>query len=147
MQTDHVLPFQNEWQTLQNQSDSYEKLSLLIKLLNITLCCLLLFSLNAGFWTLAFIAILWLQDAIWCTFQDRIGRRLLVVEAAIHNSINGIEQPHVLPFQFNQSWLASRPSNLGLVAEYVKQALRPTVAYPHILLIFTCITLRILGVN
>ncbi|MDP5031946.1 MAG: hypothetical protein NWQ54_01175 [Paraglaciecola sp.] len=147
MQTDKVLLFQNEWQTLQNQSDSYEKLSLLIKLVSITLSCLLWFSLHAGLWALVIIAILWLQDAIWCTFQNRIAQRLLVVEEAIHQNICGDYQANLLPFQFNQSWLASRPSGKALVGEYIHQGLRPTVAYPHIMLIFMCIALCMVGVN
>lgn len=145
MQTDPVLLYQNEWQTLQNQFDSYEKLSLLIKLLNVTLSCLLWFSLTAGLWTLLIIAILWLQDGIWCTFKERIAQRLLVVEDAINKNINGIYHPETVPFQFNQSWLANRPSSKGLVSEYIHQTLKPTVAYPHLVLIFMCIILCTLG--
>jgi hypothetical protein len=147
MQTDPVLLYQNEWQTLQNQFDSYEKFSLLIKLLNITLSCLLWFSLHAGLWTLLVIAILWLQDGIWCTFQDRISQRLLSVEEAIHKNLSNIYSPDCVPFQFNQSWLVNRPSSKALVGEYINQALRPTVVYPHLVLIFMCIVLCMLGVS
>jgi hypothetical protein len=147
MQTDNVLLFQNEWQTLQNQFDSYEKFSLLIKLLNVSLSCLLWFSLGVGLWTLLVVAILWLQDAIWCTFKERISQRLLLVEEAIHKNISGIYHPEIVPFQFNQSWLALRPSSKGLISEYLGQALRPTVAYPHLVLIFMYIVLCMLAGN
>ena len=135
---------QSEWITLQNQYDSYEKCSLAIKLFSILLCCMLIFALNAGIWPLLVVAILWLQDGIWKTFQGRIGQRLEVVEQAIQ------DYPHHLPdhplhmgMQFNLAWSQSRPSAVGLVCEYIKQSLKPTVAYPHLALIFLVIVLYV----
>ncbi|MEP1383715.1 MAG: hypothetical protein ABJK64_07950, partial [Paraglaciecola sp.] len=40
----------------------------------------------------------------------------------------------VLGMQFNSQWNDSRPSAVGLVFEYIKNALKPTVAYPHVIL-------------
>ena len=131
----HLPILQNEWITLQTQFDSYEKCSLVIKLLSIIICCVLVFSLNAGIWSLLIIAILWLQDGIWKTFQNRIGQHLEVVERAIQAT------PHHIPdhtsqigMQFNLAWNQTRPNAIGLVGEYVKQSLKPTVAYPHVVL-------------
>jgi len=134
--SDLQLPvLQNEWITLQTQFDSYEKCSLGIKLFSILLCCILVFALDAGIWSLLIVAILWLQDGIWKTFQNRIGKHLEVVEQAIQ------ESPHHVPdhtsqmgMQFNLAWSQSRPGAIGLVAEYIKQSLKPTVAYPHVVL-------------
>jgi hypothetical protein len=139
--SDKQLPMlQSEWITLQNQFDSYEKCSLAIKLFSILICCILVFALDAGAWTLLVAAILWLQDGIWKTFQNRIGKRLEVVEQAIQDN------PHHLPehllqmgMQFNLAWAQSRPRAIGLVREYIQQSLKPTVAYPHVVLVFLVI--------
>lgn len=124
-----------EWVTLQTQFDSYEKCSLAIKLFSVLICCALVFALNAGVWSLWIVTILWLQDGIWKTFQNRIGQRLEVVEQAIQDS------PHHVPddtsqmgMQFNLTWHQSRTSAIGLVGEYLKQSIKPTVAYPHVVL-------------
>jgi hypothetical protein len=135
--SDEQLPIlQSEWVTLQNQFDSYEKCSLFIKLFSVLTCCILVFALNAGVWSLVVVVILWLQDAIWKTFQNRIGQRLEVVEQAIQDDPHRIQE-HLLHvgMQFNLAWNQSRPQAIGLISEYIKQSLKPTVAYPHVLLI------------
>ena len=52
------------------------------------------------------------------------------------------DNPHHAPelllqmgMQFNLAWSQSRPQAIGLISEYIKQSLKPTVAYPHVLLI------------
>ena len=126
----------SEWITLQTQFDSYEKCSLGIKLFSVLISCILVFALNAGLASLWVIAILWLQDGIWKTFQNRIGQRLDVVEQAIQDySTKSQEHETKLGMQFNRAWSQSRPSSIGLVIEYLKQSLKPTVAYPYVILI------------
>tara|TARA_R110000868_G_scaffold384781_1_gene652405 strand:- start:333 stop:767 length:435 start_codon:yes stop_codon:yes gene_type:complete len=143
MQIDSIQLYQQEWTTLQNQFDSYEKFSLLIKLLNISLCSLLLFYWQAELWTVLVCAILWMQDAIWKTFQERINQRLLTIEEALKQALTNNESEDVLPFQFNQSWVLNRPATSSLVHEYISQALKPTVAYPHVLLLLLSVMLCI----
>ncbi|WP_299073660.1 hypothetical protein [uncultured Paraglaciecola sp.] len=127
---------QQEWCTLQNQYDSYEKCSLAIKLFNILICCYFAFAHNAGMWTAVIAAIVWLQDGIWKTFQSRIGQRLEVVEQQIQDSFDSdVAQATTVAMQFNLAWRDARPSALGLISDYVKQSLKPTVAYPHVVLI------------
>ena len=126
--------FSAEWQVLQNQYDSYEKYSLAIKLLAaIFLLCGLVYQLPS-IYTAVLIAVLWLQDAIWKTFQARIETRLYVVEAQLAAIKQG-DAVVELAFQFNRNFLAQRPSSIGLVKEYLLQALRPTIAYPYLLLL------------
>lgn len=123
-----------EWQVLQNQYDSYEKCSLAIKLLAaIFLLCGLIYQLPS-IYTAILIAVLWLQDAIWKTFQARIEQRLYVVETQLAAIKQGAELTEIA-FQFNRKFLAQRPSSVGLVKEYLLQAIRPTVAYPYVLLL------------
>ena len=126
-QTDLIA--RQEWTTLQNQYDSYEKHSLLIKLLNVVLMSSMFIFGYHGVWGIALIVILWLQDSIWKTFQQRIENRLLAVEKMLASN----EQEDGM--QFNSSWQESRPGTIGLVVEYLSQSIRPTVAFPHALLV------------
>jgi hypothetical protein len=122
-----------EWLCMQNQYDSYEKHSLIIKLVALILCPTLLFIAHIGAWSIVFAGMLWLQDGIWKTYQNRIGERLLVLEKAIAQG-----QEHQA-MQFNANWLQSRQGSVDLLKEYIGQAGKPTVAYPHILLLILCI--------
>lgn len=126
-----------EWSELQGQYDSYEKYSLLIKLVNVTLVVVLMAMASKACFAVLVSAVLWLQDAIWKTFQARIEQRLLVVESAIKDGQT--EQA----MQYNSAWLGNRPGAIGLVAEYLLNALRPTVAFPHIVLLALSIYLFI----
>ncbi|NTS77736.1 hypothetical protein HR060_12780 [Catenovulum sp. SM1970] len=116
----------NEWLLQQKQFDEYEKLSLIIKLVAICSVIALYASSASIFLCCAVLAILWGQDAIWKTFQARIEQRLSTIEAAIKA---GDDSAHA--FQFNTHFAENRASTIGLVLEYVKSALKPTVAYPY----------------
>ena len=123
-----------EWCLLQNQFDSYEKYSLLIKLASVfVLSSAVLFD-RAVLMTAGILVVLWLQDAIWKTFQSRIERRLLQLEALLAGGPSPTGETSA-PYQFNSDFVLSRPGGIGLVAEYLRQALRPTVAFPHVALL------------
>ncbi len=123
----------NEWQVLQNQYFEYEKYSLLVKLLSIVFT--VLFTVwGIPFWMIeSIIAVLWMQDAIWKTFQTRTGKRILSIEQLIATNL---EQPS---HQFHSEWLENRTNGTQLIFEYLKHALKPTVAYPYALLIMISI--------
>jgi len=131
MQTCHLAA---EWSLLQNQFDSYEKHSLLIKLFSIGVLAVAYFTDHLSAFILCLLLILWLQDAIWKTFQSRIDVRLLQLEAYLSNEDN-LENSAGKAYQFNSQYLQNRPSSIGLIKEYLGQALRPTIAFPHLLLI------------
>lgn len=117
-----------EWQTLQNQFDSYEKYSLLIKLVAVLVTTIaIVMELNVVI-TVLIIGTLWLQDGIWKTFQSRFEHRILAVEEALatNHAMTGC--------QFNQDYQANAHSGKALIIEYVKQALRPTVMFPFVVL-------------
>lgn len=123
----------NEWNTLQTQSDSYEKHSLYIKLLAIAITAsTALLIAKTSLYIVIILAILWLQDAIWKTFQARISDRLIKVETALQETNSANNLP---PCQLNSEWLAKRSGFVGLIKEYLCQAVRPTIAFPYILLI------------
>ncbi len=127
----HTSDLASEWALLQNQFDSYEKYSLLIKLLAIVLTAATFLAGQLGGWLLLLLLILWVQDAIWKTFQSRIDARLLVVENLLSNKpqLHGGDS-HA--YQFNSQYQQYRPSFAGLLRAYARQALRPTVAFPHV---------------
>ncbi len=119
-----------EWCLQQTQFDSYEKHSLAIKLMSVAVTVIAVFSNGQGI--AAFIAVLlvlWLQDAIWKTFQSRIEQRLLKIEQAL------ADNDALTPFQFNRDFAQQRRGFSGLLQEYIGQAVRPTVAYPHAALV------------
>ena len=131
MQTSHLAV---EWSLLQNQFDSYEKHSLLIKLFSIGVLASAYFTDHISAFILCLLFILWLQDAIWKTFQSRIDVRLLQLESYLSNK-DSLENSDGKIYQFNSLYLKRRPSSIGLTKEYFFQALRPTIAFPHLLLI------------
>ncbi|MBL4781954.1 MAG: hypothetical protein JKX92_06890 [Porticoccaceae bacterium] len=131
MQTSHLAA---EWSLLQNQFDSYEKYSLLIKLSSIGVLAAAYFTNHLSVFILCLLFILWLQDAIWKTFQARIGSRLLQLEAYLSNE-HAPQHSDGIAFQFNSLYARNRPNSIDLVKEYFSQALRPTIAFPHVLLI------------
>ena len=140
MQTSHLAA---EWSLLQNQFDSYEKFSLLIKLANIGVLAAAYFTDHLSVFILCLLLILWLQDAIWKTFQSRIDTRLLQLEQYL-SSEHPLEKRDGKAYQFNSLYLKSRPGSIALVKEYLRQALRPTIAFPHLVLVlivgFTLLT-------
>lgn len=124
----------SEWYLLQNQFDSYEKHSLLIKLSSIGVLSTAYFTNHLSVFVLLLLLILWLQDAIWKTFQARIDARLLQLEGYLSNE-HSLENRDGIAFQFNSQYTQNRPGSVGLLKEYLHQSLRPTVAFPHIVLI------------
>ena len=121
--------FKTEWCLLQNQFDSYEKHSLYIKLISVLVLLAAALSDVISLLIVLILVVLWLQDAIWKTFQWRIEPRLLQIEKYIS------EDSNQSAFQFNSEYHNVRLSGLSLINEYVRQSIRPTVAFPHIVLI------------
>lgn len=119
----------NEWALLQNQFDSYEKYSLIIKLVNCGVFFITVLLSSTPIFVALLLMALWGQDAIWKTFQSRIEKRLLLIEKSL---LDGIEER---AYQFNNQYQKNRPGVLGLIGEYFGQALRPTIAFPHALLV------------
>jgi hypothetical protein len=128
-----------EWVTLQNNHEQHERSALVIKLV-----ALLLFvgsvvwphptTLLPGvfFALLCFVqGVLWLQEAILRTSQARLAERLLRIEALQRTP----SSDPASALQLHSEWQASRKGTLGLLGEYARHALRPTVAFPHALLI------------
>ena len=124
-----VDDLKTEWSLLQNQCDSYEKYSLIIKLANVSLISVAYFTGYMGFFVGCLLLTLWLQDAIWKTYQSRIENRILHLEDCLKNSSDG------KAFQLNSDFQNNRTGAFQLIVEYFSQAIRPTVAFPHVVLV------------
>jgi hypothetical protein len=126
-----------EWTTLQNNHERYESGGLITKLASVALTA-------AGFAAhlnlklmLALVALLWVQEAIYRTFQSRLGQRILRVEQLIKLGLQdpgGSGTASAVAFQLHSEWVANRPGVVGLLAEYARSAFKPTVAFPYVVL-------------
>lgn len=122
---------QKEWAILHTDIEKYERFSLLIKLVSVLVSVIGVMYFANGLLTTLFIFILWLQDAIWKTFQKRLENRILLIEQALHDEKGTKDSA----FQFYSQWQDNRLGVVGLVKEYLSNAAKPTVAYPYILLV------------
>ena len=138
MQTADNAALGQEWITLQNNFEQYEKGGLLLKLLAIVLCAagfaLALHEVLIG----TLLVVLWLQEGVYRTYQARLGTRILRIE-------QGIVSGERTAFQLHSEWLASRHGLFGLLAEYGRSALRPTVAFPYAILLLMIVVLVVLA--
>jgi len=129
MDTPTSSPLNDEWKTLHQDFERYDRYSLLIKL-SAVLSSLLIVGLAINLWiAIIFILVIWLQEGIWRTVQARTAERLLALEEMIKSD------NHKSAMQFYSNWEATRHSAVGLIKEYLLNALRPTVAYPYIVLL------------
>lgn len=122
-----MTPLHHEWLALQGQYERYEALALAVKLA----AFVALVAVPDNALAIALLALLWLQEAVLKTFQGRLGDRLLAIEPALQGDQGDQGAPAM---QLHSDWLAHRPRGLGLAAQYLKSALRPTVALPYALL-------------
>ena len=118
-----------EWTVLQKLHERYEFGALTIKLTAVVLFFAgLVVELHAT-WLLLLVASLWLQEGIFKTYQARLGTRLLVLE----QGIDAGEATRV--FALHSDWLAQRKGLIGQLREYLGSTVRPTVAFPYLVLL------------
>ena len=121
----------NEWITLQNNYEQYEKIALLIKLTSIVLFSLTLKTNPTPILVNGILLVLWLQESIFKTYQSRLGIRLLRIETLIKQD----KATENSAFQLHTEWLEQRKGVMCLILEYLKHAIKPTVAFPYAVLI------------
>lgn len=119
-----------EWITLQNNHERYETGGLLLKLAGVAIWGVGMAWGRHDLLASLLLLILWVQEGVYRTFQARLGARILRVEALLGR---GVAEDGA--FQLHSEWLAGRPGVAGLLAEYGKSALRPTVAFPYAILL------------
>ena len=121
-----------QWQTLHNNHENYEQYALIIKLVATTLTLLTLTFSTTLLVALLLLAVLWLQEGIWKTFQCRTANAIMAIEDKL--ALNEAEQTSesIQAYLVYQQWQNNRPTSTALVAEYVSNSLKPTVLYPYI---------------
>lgn len=119
-----------EWSTLQHDHERYERGLLLLKLLSVVLAGIALVSGTGPLWMAFLVCVLWGQEAIFRTVQARLAARILQIEALIRDCA-----PASSACQLHSEWTAKRGGTIALIGEYGRSALRPTVAFPHAVLI------------
>jgi len=129
----YPLNLNEEWVVLHADIEKYERFSLLIKLTNLLVLIISFATQLPMMFVLLISGLIWLQDGIWKTFQFRMNERILVLENDINNTfIGSTEKPQ---FQFYSEWEKNPKSFSALISEYLRNSLRPTVAYPHVIII------------
>lgn len=128
-------PLGQEWMTLQNNHEHYERGALQLKLVTVVFAFALLAVNLPALIVALVVSALWLQEGMYRTSQSRLGQRLLVLEGLIKSHESG------LPYQLHTQWQAARPGVGGLLREYLGNAMRPTVAYPYIVLLLGLLVL------
>ena len=127
---------QQEWTTLQNNIERYEHTAQWLKLAALGLTPL---AGHLQLWLApTLLLLLWLQEAIFRTSQARLGARIVQIEQLIASAGDNDSQA----CQLHNQWLAQRPGILGLLLEYLRSALRPTVVFPYPLLGLLVLVLR-----
>jgi len=139
---EEIPSFSQEWVVLHNDHEKYERYSLLIKLVSVIICFVAIsFDLSSVI-AILFIGIIWLQDGIWKTFQSRMSDRILLVERYIKEQ--AVSDNGEVAFQFYSDWDKSPKGTASLLKEYFRNSIRPTVAYPHAVLVLLQVVFLIL---
>ena len=120
---------QQEWISLHNNNEKSEALAVHIKLMALILFVVALIAELEPLVAAFLLLVLWLQEAIWKTFQSRAEQRLISIEKA------WVSNDDSYALQFYSEWLETRPGLSGLIRQYLSNAIRPTVAFPYALLI------------
>ena len=140
MTTSYPSPLHTEWATLQQDHEHHERCAVGIKIAAVAL------TAGAALFGFPFelaaplTVIVWVIEAMLRTVQGRLGQRLLKVETLIADGAS-----EYAACQLHTEWQATRPGAVGLLMEYATSALKPTVAFPHALLLLLQAALAIAG--
>ena len=121
-----------EWLSLQRSFSQYDTQALWLKLIAITGCLYLLHTGSSPSLQLAGIALFWLHEAMLRTVQHRTALRLLQLEQALAQHADA-------GMQWHSQWQHNRGGGLTLARDYLRLALKPTVALTYALLLALCI--------
>ncbi len=139
IKNDRQATLEREWHSLHNHYEQSERLALGIKLLAIVLCLVGFIASQSPILMVTLLLLLWLQESIWKTFQFRSEQRLLELEKAWQNNEQSLSMGENVTSNTSLSlysqWAESKASIKARLAEYLFTAIRPTIAYPYVLLI------------
>lgn len=118
---------EQEWQRLHANFQQYEALGYGVKAVAVLA---FVFGDSSLPWLLAaLIGVLWLHEGMVKTAQNRVSRRLLVIERAL------IENTSRPAFQHHSEFEAERGGAAVLLKTYLLAALKPTVAVLYMALL------------
>ena len=126
-----------EWSILQDNHEAHERSALLLKLAAVGLFALAAAGAIGLIVLCSLLLVLWLQEAVLKTWQSRLAARLASVEALFQRAA----QEGDVAFQLHAPWLLRRTGVAGLLAEYLRSAMRPTVAFPYAALLALAVVL------
>ncbi len=121
---------ETEWMVLHESIESYEKLTLVLKLAAPVLAIVYILTPMSTIWLFCLLLLLWLQEAIWRTGQGRLESRIRQIEQALSQ-----ESDRTPIYHLYSDWQNNRGDSFELVSEYLAHARRPTVAYPYVVVI------------
>ena len=136
MTIEHKADLVKEWQQLHSSNEKYEHFALLIKLVAVMLTVLLIMGDQPNTIVLLVMAVLWLQEGIWKTYQSRTNDRIELLEQALlaikleDKCLAG--ENNTIAFQFYHQWSQNRAGSVELIKEYIKNSVKPTVIYPYV---------------
>lgn len=122
---------QREWEILHREHEQSERSTAMLKagavLLSFATLAIAVDILLSGL----LIMVLWVQEGITRTVQARVGARLLQIENMLRATHGNVDSA----FQLHTTWQDARGGTMALVGDYARHALRPTVAYPYVMLL------------
>ena len=123
-----LSPLHQEWAIQQQQFHHFELAANALKIVSLLSLVVLLPSIQLPSLGFLICGVIWIQEAMLKTYQQRTSDRILIVEKAIS------EQQSYKAMQFHTSWDALRPSATGLLKQYVYNMFKPTVMLPYFVL-------------
>ena len=145
MTIDRNADLVKEWQQLHSSNEKYEYFALVIKLVAIVLTVFQIISDLPNTIVLLVLAVLWLQEGIWKTYQSRTNDRIERLEQALLDikleDKRLANENDTIAFQFYLQWSKNRAGSIALMKEYIKNSVKPTVIYPYVpLMVIALIT-------
>ena len=142
MLTDSNNLLSQQWLSLHNDHEQYERYALLIKLTaTVMTLTAFIFSMPPLSIT-SLLLITWLLEGVWKTFQARAASTIITIEKQlIENEIIEQSKKPITHCSMYSQWQANRRDLNSLFIEYIVSSLKPTVLFPYIPLLILVITL------
>jgi hypothetical protein len=142
MLTDSKNLLSQQWLSLHNDHEQYERYALLIKLFTIAMTLTsFVFSMPLLIITVLLV-ITWLLEGIWKTFQARTASAIITIEKQLlDNEVIEEGKKPVTYYGIYSQWQANRRDLNTLLREYITSSLKPTVLFPYMLLLMLAIVL------
>jgi hypothetical protein len=142
MLTDSNNLLSQQWLSLHNDHEQYERYALLIKLFAIVITLTSFVFSMPPLITTVLLVITWLLEGVWKTFQARTASAIITIEKKLKEDevIKQSNKPITYYSMYTQ-WQINQRDLFTLVIEYLTSSLKPTVLFPYIPLFMLVIIL------